>query len=73
MFTWISNNIGTIIICAVLIAIVTAIIVSMIKKKKQGKSVVCSCGNCKHCAMSGSCHKVPSAQSARYFLLNDIV
>ena len=29
MFTWISNNIGTIIICAVLIAIVTAIIVSM--------------------------------------------
>ena len=42
---------------AVLIAIVTAIIVSMIKKKKQGKSVVCSCGNCKHCAMSGSCHK----------------
>ena len=57
MFTWILNNIGTIIICAVLIAIVTAIIVSMIKKKKQGQSVVCSCGNCKHCAMSGSCHK----------------
>lgn len=57
MFTWISNNIGTIIICAVLIAIVTTIIVSIIKKKKQGKSVVCSCGNCKHCAMSGSCHK----------------
>ena len=57
MFTWISNNIGTIITCAVLIAIVTAIIVSMIKKKKQGQSVVCSCGNCKHCAMSGSCHK----------------
>ena len=62
MFTWISNNIGTIIICAVLIAIVAATIVaaiifSMIKKKKQGKSVVCNCGNCKHCAMSGSCHK----------------
>lgn len=57
MFTWISNNIGTIIICAVLIAIVTAIIVSMVRKKKQGKSVVCNCGNCKDCAMSGSCHK----------------
>ena len=57
MFAWITNNIGTIIICAVLIAIVTAIIVSMVRKKKAGKSVVYSCGNCKGCAMSGSCHK----------------
>jgi hypothetical protein len=29
----------------------------MVKKKKQGKSVVCNCGNCKNCAMHGSCHK----------------
>ena len=57
MFQWIASNIWTIIICAVLIAIVTAIIVSMVKKKKQGKSMVCSCGNCKCCPMSGSCHK----------------
>ena len=57
MFAWIAENIWTIIICAVLIAIVTAIIVSMVKKKKQGKSVVCNCGNCKNCAMSGVCHK----------------
>ncbi|MBK6090044.1 FeoB-associated Cys-rich membrane protein [Ruminococcus difficilis] len=57
MLTWISENIGTIFVCAVLIAIVTAIIVSMVRKKKQGKSVVCNCGNCKTCAMSGSCHK----------------
>lgn len=57
MFTWIADNIGTIIICAILIAIVTAIIISMIKKKRAGKSVVCGCGNCKGCAMSGSCHK----------------
>ena len=57
MLTWIANNLGTIIICAVLIAIVTAIIISMVKKKKQGKSMVCSCGNCKSCPMSGSCHK----------------
>ena len=57
MITWISNNIGTIIICAVLAAVVAAIIVSMIKKKKAGKSVVCSCGRCNGCAMSGSCHK----------------
>ena len=57
MFAWIGANIGTIIICAVLIAIVTAIIVSMVKKKKAGKSMVCSCGSCKSCPMSGSCHK----------------
>ncbi len=57
MLPWLSQNIGTIIVCAALIAIVTAIIVNMVKKKKQGKSMVCSCGNCKACPMSGSCHK----------------
>lgn len=57
MIAWIVSNIWTIIICAVLIGIVTAIIISMVRKKKQGKSVVCNCGNCKNCAMSGSCHK----------------
>lgn len=57
MLTWISENIGTIIICAVLVAIVAAIIVSMVKKKRRGQSMVCNCGNCKACPMSGSCHK----------------
>ncbi len=56
MFQWITSNFWTIIICAVLIAIVTAIIISMVKKKKAGKSMVCSCGNCKTCPMGGSCH-----------------
>lgn len=56
MLQWITGNIWTIIICAVLIAIVTAIVISMVKKKKQGKSVICNCGNCKSCPMSGSCH-----------------
>lgn len=57
MFAWIANNIWTILICAVLIATVAAIIVSMVRKKRQGKSVMCDCGNCKCCPMSGSCHK----------------
>lgn len=57
MLNWIGANIGTIIICAVLIAIVAAIIIGMIRKKKQGKSVVCGCGSCAGCPMSGSCHK----------------
>ena len=49
-------NIWTIIICAVLIGIVAAIIINMLRKKKQGKSLMCNCGNCKGCAMSGACH-----------------
>lgn len=57
MFTWLAANIGTVIICAVLAAIVAAIIVGMVKKKKQGQSMVCSCGHCAGCPMNGSCHK----------------
>ena len=54
MLAWLTENIATIIICAVLIAVVSAIIVSMIKNKKKGKSS-CGCG-CADCPMSGSCH-----------------
>ncbi len=56
MLTWITNNIGTIIVCAVLLAIVTAIIIYLVKNKKAGKNS-CSCGcGCTHCAMKDSCH-----------------
>ncbi|MDD7035756.1 MAG: FeoB-associated Cys-rich membrane protein [Firmicutes bacterium] len=55
MFNWISENLATIIICAVLAAIVVAIIAGMIRNKKKGKSS-CGCG-CSSCPMSGSCHK----------------
>ena len=55
MLAWITENIGTILISAVLLLIVGLIIVKLVKDKKKGKS---SCGcNCAHCAMSGSCHK----------------
>lgn len=54
MFTWISENIATIITCMILIAVVAAIIVSMVRGKKKGKSS-CGCG-CADCPMSGSCH-----------------
>ena len=54
MLAWLTENMATIIICAVLIAVVSAIIVSMIKNKKKGKSS-CGCG-CADCPMSGSCH-----------------
>lgn len=57
MFQWLTANVWTIVICAVLIGIVTVIIISMVRKKRKGKSVVCNCGNCKGCALQGSCHK----------------
>lgn len=54
MFAWLAENITTIIISLVLIAVVVMIIRKTVKDKKQGKS---SCGcNCSKCAMSGMCH-----------------
>ena len=55
MLAWLTANLGTIIITIVLIGIVSAIIVSMKKDKKQGKTS-CGCG-CQNCAMHGVCHK----------------
>lgn len=55
MFDWLAQNIATIFICLVLMLIVAAIIFSLVRNKKKGKS---SCGGgCKGCLMSGSCHK----------------
>ena len=54
MLTWLSNNIGTIAVFAVLAAIVVFIILHMRKDRRAGKS---TCGaNCAHCAMHGTCH-----------------
>lgn len=54
MLVFITKNISTIIICAVLIAAVTAIVANLIKNKRNGKSS-CGCG-CSSCPASGSCH-----------------
>ncbi len=52
--TWLGENIGTIIVIAVLVLIVGLIIRGMIKNKKSGKSS-CGCG-CSECAMKDKCH-----------------
>lgn len=44
---------GTMIAGAVVLAIVGAIICSMVRDKKKGKSIQCG-GDCKHCG--GHCH-----------------
>lgn len=54
MLAWLKDNIAAIIICAALIAVIAAIIVSMVRNKKKGKSA-CGCG-CADCPMGGSCH-----------------
>ncbi len=52
--TWLINNIGTILVLALLIAIVAFIILHIKKDKAAGKSS-CGCG-CANCAMRGKCH-----------------
>ena len=54
MFAWIVENIGTIVVCAVLIGVVLFVVTIMVLNKKKGKSS-CSCG-CSGCAMSEHCH-----------------
>ena len=54
MITWLSDNIGTIVISLILVAIVAGIIFKMVRDKKKGRS---SCGcNCGCCALKDSCH-----------------
>lgn len=53
MLVWLEQNIGTIAICALLIAMVVAILLSIRRDKKRGKSACC--GSCAHCAMNGAC------------------
>ena len=45
---------GTIIVGAVLLAIVGLIVRKMVRDKKHGKSVICG-GDCAHCK-NGGCH-----------------
>ena len=46
---------GNFIIILVLAAIVSMIVIKMVKDKKAGKSS-CGCG-CASCALNGKCHK----------------
>ena len=55
MLAWIQQYWGTVLITALIALAVTAIIVSRVRAKKQGKST-CSCG-CGQCAMQGICHE----------------
>lgn len=49
MLSWLGASLGTIVVCIVLACVVCAIVMNMIKNKKNGKSPCgCSCEHC-HC------------------------
>ena len=55
MIAWLSQNWGTILVAAVVLAVAGVVIWRMVADKKAGKS---SCGcNCEGCAMKDKCHK----------------
>ena len=55
MAAWLEQNAATVIISAVLLAVMILIPVCRIRAKKKGKSS-CGCG-CANCPMSGECGK----------------
>lgn len=55
MLSWLSANLGTIIVSAVLVLIVALVLFVMIRDKRAGKST-CS-HSCGSCAMSAECQK----------------
>ena len=54
MIAFLTENAGTIVVLAVLIAVLTAIIVKFIRDKKKGKGL-CACG-CAGCPSKNMCH-----------------
>lgn len=55
MLEFISANLATILVGAVVLAVVIAVTVSMVKKRGSGGSCSCGCG-CGQCAGSAICH-----------------
>ena len=56
---WITQNLGTIIICTILAAFFGILIAGLLKDRKAGKSSCC--GGCSGCAMAGRCHSAGSS------------
>ncbi len=52
---FITENIGTIIVGIIILAVVAGITVKLIRDKNKGKTS-CGCG-CSNCPSSGICHK----------------
>ncbi len=55
LIEFLKNNLGTIAVLIIVLAMVAALVYKLIKDKRAGKSS-CSCG-CSDCPMSGKCHE----------------
>lgn len=56
MFNWLSANIGTILVAAVIFSVIAFVAVKLIRDRIKGKTS-CSCG-CSNCPMKNKCgHK----------------
>ena len=57
MLVFLKENLSTIIIGLIILAVVVGIVVKMIKDKKNGKTA-CNCGcGCENCPSAGICHE----------------
>ena len=57
MLAWLTQNLATIIVCAVLLLVTVLIVVKLVRDRKQGKnSCGANCAGCAHCANAGCCH-----------------
>ena len=52
---FIKNNLGTIVVLVILLAVVTLIVIRLVKNKRNGKTS-CGCG-CEYCENAKYCHK----------------
>ena len=48
-------NLGTVLVCLLLAAVVAAVVINLVRDRRKGKTT-CGCG-CKNCAMSQYCHQ----------------
>ncbi len=56
MYQFIAENLGTLLIGAILLAVVALIIAKMVRDKKKGAAIGCGC-SCKDCPSSSMCHR----------------
>ncbi len=54
MLAWLAENLATILVGAVLVAVVALIVIHLVRNRKRGKTS-CGCG-CQGCPMNGACH-----------------
>ncbi len=57
MLEWITANLATIVVAAIVVAVVAFVIVKMVKDRKKGRGT-CSCG-CGGCPQAGTCRTQP--------------